>query len=303
MTSGTPSVLVTSSTISVQAGGVSPYDVIVTSNSTAYTFTGGPIMGYASFSTSGNSVTTLAATNSYVGGTFASGGTLVAAAGDLSLGNSASGLFLDNGATFVTANSGITSSRPVSIATTGGSSDTSGTFNTNGLNSTIGGNVIVGNASVSGTFTKTGAGTLTLGGATSLTDASEAGAVLDAEGGTLQINGGLTLGNYGSLNVGPSGTIALSNPGNTTINQNNGGVINGNLVITQPLRLNFNAGTFSGTGQILVTTPSGAIITNAGSLGNPQYAGTINPNIVLNSLNLPFTRTEVTQSFRKHQRL
>src|SRR5208282_3797700 len=80
--SGTNSVLVTSSTISIQAAGVQPYDVLLNANSTAYTFTGGAIGGYASLTQSGSGLVTLAATNSYAGGTSITGGTLVVAVGD-----------------------------------------------------------------------------------------------------------------------------------------------------------------------------------------------------------------------------
>ncbi len=153
--------------MTIAASGVQPGSVTVSNSNTSYTFTGGPITGYTSLIT-GTGMTTLANTNSYTGGTYVTSGTLVAAAGDLSLGSSAGNLYVDNGATFATSNSGIISSRAVYVGTTGGSTDTGGTFNSNGQNSTLNGNVIVGNASVSGSFTKTGAGLLNLVGNTAL---------------------------------------------------------------------------------------------------------------------------------------
>jgi fibronectin-binding autotransporter adhesin len=279
-----------SGTVTISSTGVQPGSVAINSNSTAYTFTGGPIAGYTSLTLTGSSVTTLAASNSYSGGTYVSAGTLVTGTGDASLGNTVGGLYLDNGAMLVTSNSGINSSRNVFVGT-GGTTSTGGVFNSNGQNSTFSGNVFVGNTGLSSTLTKTGSGSLTLAGATALTDgAGQNGAVLSVQGGSLQISGGLSLGNYGSFSIGPSGTVTLS-AANATVDQNNGGVINGNLVLAQAVRLNFNSGTFSGTGQIQVQN-SGAYITNK----NTSFAGTIDPNIVFNSLNLPFTKTDVTQS-------
>ena len=63
--------------------------------------------------------------------------------------------------------------------------------------------------------------------------------------------------------------------------------------------MNFNAGSFSGTGQILLqSTGTGAngynaVITNDGS-AIPGSTITIGPNIVLNSNNAPFTKGDVT---------
>jgi fibronectin-binding autotransporter adhesin len=287
-----------SSTITIAAGGVQPGAVFVTANTSAFTFTGGPIAGATALNKNGSGLVTLAATNSYSGGTFITGGTLVVAAGDGSLGLSGGSVSLDSGATLATSGVALASSRSFAVGSgANGGSGSGGTFATNGLNSTLSGPVTVGNTSVAATFTKTGAGTLTLTGAASLVDTtSDTGAVLNAQGGNLQVTGPLSLGNYGSFSVAPSATLTLSNSSNPTINQYNGGTINGALVIANPMRVNFNAGTFSGTGQIQVQPASGAIITNAGSLPYTQYVGTIDPNIVLNSLNLPFTKTDVTRS-------
>ena len=92
----------TSGVVTIASSGVQPGSVTVSNSNTSYTFTGGPITGYTSFTTSGG-MTTLAATNSYSGGTYVSSGTLVAAAGDGSLGSASGGLYLDNGGTFATS--------------------------------------------------------------------------------------------------------------------------------------------------------------------------------------------------------
>ncbi len=109
----------------------------------------------------------------------------------------------------------------------------------------------------------------------------------------MQVSGPLTLGQYGSMNVGPSGTLQFSSVAAET-ELFNGSVVNGKFVIDQPTDLYLNHGDISGTGQICVTAPQGVIINNHSN----SFGGTIDQNIsvVLNSGNLPFNKTDVTQS-------
>ncbi len=283
--SGSNSVAVT-----IDPAGVAPGGVSITSTATAYTFTGGTIGGYTALNMSGSSVVTLATSNSYLGGTNISGGTLVAAAGDASLGGTVGTLKLDNGATLMSGTGGLTSSRAYVIGS--GSSSVGGVFNNNGVNTTLSGNVTIGNTNVASTFTTTGSGALTLAGNTSLVDGSGFGAVINVSSGSLQLSGPTSLGNNGSLYISPSATVLVNN--SITLDQFNGGTYNGNLVLTGSARLNFNAGVVGGTGQILVAG-SDVIISNKDTVTSPT-GGAIGVNIVLNSNNLSFTKSDVTQS-------
>ncbi len=149
-TGGTASFLdvsgATSGVVTITSSGVQPGTVIVSNKNTSYTFTGGPIAGFTSLTTGGG-MTTLAATNSYTGGTYVTGGTLVAAAGDGSLGNSPPATLLGQrghvrhiDCRALVPPAAYTLPRPAAAPTP------AVTFNTNGLNSTLYGNVIVGNA-------------------------------------------------------------------------------------------------------------------------------------------------------------
>jgi len=122
--------------------------------------------------------------------------------------------------------------------------------------------------------------------------ASDTGSMLVSQAGNLHISGPLSLGTYGSMYIGSAGTITLDNL-NGTVDQDNGGLFNGTLVVTNGLRLNFNNNTlpFTGSGQIAVQGP-GVIISN----GSGTPGGTVGVNIVLNSSNLPFAKTDVTQT-------
>lgn len=283
-----------SSTITIATGGVQPGAVFLSSSSTAYTFTGGPIAGTSVLYKNGSGLATLSSSNSYSGGTSITGGTLVVAAGDSSLGASSGAVSLDDGATLGTSTVGLTSSRNFAIGPSGNFAN--GTFNTNGSNSTLSGNIVVGNAATNGgsTFTKSGSGTLTLSGSVTLLDGTGGnGSTLNSQAGDLHISGPISLGSYGGFIIASSATVTLDNSSGSlaTVDQNYGGTYNGNLVITSSMRANFNAGTFGGAGAIQIQAP-GVEITNK----NTSNGATIGVNIQLNSLNLPFAKSDVTQS-------
>ena len=158
------------------------------------------------------------------------------------------------------------------------------TFNTSGY--TISGNTLTitggsvnvpsGSATISSVIggapniTKLGAGNLTLSGSLNLGAASG----LDIEG--------------GSLTIGQAAG---------TFNLPNGSTLNGNLVIVNPIRVNFNSPatgltlTYNGSGSIQIQSSLSVISNVSGS-----YGGAIGASIQLNALNLPFNKTDVTQS-------
>ncbi len=113
--------------------------------------------------------------------------------------------------------------------------------------------------------------------------------------GDLILSGNLNLAATSSLNIG-GGTVTLSQA--ATINLFNGSALNGSLVIANPIRVNFNTlvnaastAVYSGSGSIEVQSPLTTISNTSGTWG-----GAIGSNIQLNSLNLPFNKTDVTQS-------
>ncbi len=125
---------------------------------------------------------------------------------------------------------------------------------------------------------------------------------LSVSGGTLALTGALTTaaGASSTINV-VSGNLVIGQT--NTINLPNGGTINGNLVITNSIRVNFNSQTgstsaplpsvaaYSGNGAIQVQSPSSILSNTSGTFG-----GQINMTggIQLNSLNLLFNKFDVT---------
>jgi fibronectin-binding autotransporter adhesin len=114
--------------------------------------------------------------------------------------------------------------------------------------------------------------------------------------GNLTLSSALNLGASASLNIA-GGNLILGQP-SATFNQSNGGTLNGNLVIASSIRVNFNSpltastpSTYNGSGSIQLQSPFSVISNTSGS-----YGGAIGAGIELNSLNLPFTKTDVTQT-------
>jgi fibronectin-binding autotransporter adhesin len=298
-----------SSTVTISGSGVTPGGVIFSNTATAYTLTGGPILGSTGLTASGAGLVTLAATNSYTGGTVITGGTLVAASGDAGLGAPTGPVTLDNLATLRTGTNGLTSGRSFFVGSgPNAANGTGGTFDTNGSNSTLSGNLVVGGTGTvqGGTFYKVGAGTLTLSGTTSLTDTQYGyGGALNVQAGNLNITGALNMGQNGTFNIAPSATVTLAST-NSEFNNPNGGILNGTMIIASSMRVNFSSilPAFSGSGNILVPAAN-VIISNASDLSNgggqigsqtdiATYGKTV--NILLNSNTQAFTPTDVTQA-------
>ncbi len=114
-------------TVTVDAGGVTPAEVIVDAG-TSYTFTGGSIGGTGALTKSGAGTLTLSADNAYSGGTVVNGGTLVASS-DAKLGEVNGGLTFNGTCTF--GNDGtwaIFAERTITV-----SADANVTFNSGGI--------------------------------------------------------------------------------------------------------------------------------------------------------------------------
>jgi len=231
--------------VSTTSTGVIPGAITVNNSATAYKLQGGPIGGFAAINKSGSGTLTLAASNTYGGGTNVTGGTLVVDGGDNRLGNQ-SGVLTLNGGTVQTVGAPLASTtRSLSIGTNGG------TFDSNGLSSSTSGSIVI-----NGTFTKVGSGTLAIGLPTDGTGivgwTFGTSGVLDVQGGDVVMNGKIALNNFGKMNIhaGSSviyGTVEIrSNP----FMQRNGGVFDGNLIFQKTVRANFDAGDFTGTGEM-----------------------------------------------------
>jgi autotransporter-associated beta strand protein len=260
----------TAGTVTVDAGGVTINNGIQF-EVTGYTLNGGTITvagvntlavpgagdsatinaklsGAVGITKTGNGALTLGGANDFTGTVSISGGTLTIA-DDSNLGATANSIaFSGNGA--LKAGAGIASTRNISITAAGGG----GRIDTNGFDMQTSGTT-----SISDAFTKAGAGNLSLNGTVSF---------VAGTGASLNITGGsLTLGQLS----GPVTMIA-------------GASLNGNLVLTNGIRLNLN-GTYSGTGQIQVQKTF-ASLANTGT----GVTVTIGTNISLNSSNvaLPF---------------
>jgi fibronectin-binding autotransporter adhesin len=289
-----------SGTIKIVSGGVQPLNTNFNNSNTSYTFTDADgtngIGGGGSVTTSGTGTVTFESPNSYTGGTFLNGGTLVAD-GDNTLGTAAQGITFAGGtlkAGAAIGSTGTPSIRPITVNTGGG------TFDANASTSVDSGAVSVGdvfNVNSSG-----GAGGLVL-------------------------NGPVTFSGNGALNIGTGATVTFAgNSTSDTITQFNSGVYNGTLLVTNAARVNFNTGssasgtaTITGSGQIDVanggtTGPAtsggndpvdytsyltGVTITNLKStVGVSTAGGVVDVPIILNSTNpsgTGFVAADVTQ--------
>ena len=212
--------IATSSTITIAPGGVSPLAVQISNAANTYTFTGGPINGICGLTISGPGSAALTSSNTYSGNTTINGGTLIVAGGDSRLGST--GYLILNGGTLQTATTGISSATRTMYVNGGATS----TFDSNGFNSSLGGSIFI-----NAPFTKAGSGNLTFAG--TATNSVQFGAA-------------------GSLTINSSGSVTIGEGGYSILTQNNGGTYNGNLIVVNPIMLDFNGGTFSGTGQILL---------------------------------------------------
>lgn len=234
---------------------VSPSAVNVSATTGTYSFTGtGSINGSGSLTKTNAGtldLTGLSNGNGYTGGTNINGGTVIVS-NDNQLG-AASGAINFGGGELRTATSGITSARAIVVGAAGG------TFNSNGLSSSTSGTT-----GINGQFTKSGNGNLAL-------------------------NGAVTFNSAGLLNI-TGGSVTLGQASGT-VTQTSGGTYGGNLVVANPIRVNFDGGTFSGAGQIQVQT-TGTLISN--SNGGTVAGGTVNVNVALNSNNTAFTAGDVT---------
>ncbi len=263
-----------SGTVTVATGGVNPLSIAISNSANTYTFSGGPIGGGDSLglSKSSNGVVILASSNTYTGGTSITGGTLVAAAGDSSLGATSGSISISNGATLQAMTTGIISGRTVAIGAGGA------TFNTGGLSSSTSGAV-----AVNGPFTVSGGGNLTITGA--ITSSSTAAPLTIASGTSL------TLGGVAGTEL----TFLRS-----------GGTFNGNLVVSAPIRLDFNNATYAGSGEVRLSYPGNingdgsdgtsawTVLANAGTTSTITSAGTLATNVHLNPAGLPHVPSDVT---------
>ena len=269
----------TSGLVTVATGGVTPVATIINNTNTSYNFTDADgtngIGGGGSLTKTGSGTAVLESANTYGGGTIINGGTLVAN-GDATLGAASAGITFAGGT--LQAGTALTSARSITVNTGGG------TFNTGTFNS-----ITSGSATISDTFNVTGSGSLEIDGAVGLT---------------------------GSLNIGTGSTVILGDQNtNLIISQVNSSTYNGKLIVTGQPRLNIdNNSVISGTGEIDITNPgttqivtvpattsnpavtyttydTGAYITNTS--GDP--GGMIDVPIKLNTTNIPFTASDVTQ--------
>jgi fibronectin-binding autotransporter adhesin len=157
------------------------------------------------------------------------------------------------------------------------------TFNTSGY--TITGNTLT----ITGGSVSVPAGSDTIGSVIAATsNITKLGA------GNLVLSGTLNLAAASSLNI-EGGSVTVSQL--ATFNQSNSSTFNGNLVIANPIRVNFNSpaigstSTYNGSGSIQIQS-SLSVISNASG----SYGGAIGAPVQLNALNLPFNKTDVTQS-------
>ena len=235
-------------TVTIQAGGVNPGSTTVNTAGT-YTFqnTGGDtngITGNGGLAITGAGKVILTSPNTYTGGSVVSAGTLQISA-DNQLGASNGTLSINN-ATLAITGSITGMNRAVTLGANGA------TIATNGNNLAN-----AGTTAINGLLTTSGSG-------------------------NVAFNGAVTFGSFGSLSI-PAGSLTLGQL-NGTITLANGSSINGNLIIgtagsASATRVNFDNGTFSGSGQIQVQS-SGARFSNSSAATGP---GTVGNNIFLNS--------------------
>lgn len=224
----------------------------------------GAISGSGSVSITNTGTVTLAADNTYTGGTSISGGT-VAASSDRNFGDAAGGLHFGGGTLKYLAS--FDSSRSITLGSQSvfpPAAKSGGTFDTNGHNSTLSG-VISGDKGL----TKTGAGTLTLNGINTYTGGTlvSGGTLL---GSSLSLQGNIannaavvfsqtTTGTYAGI---MSGTGSLTLQGNGLLNLAGLNTYSGGTVVT--------GGTLQGTSSSL----QGSIANNAVVVFNQSSTGT-----------------------------
>ena len=289
--------------ITVAAGGVTPGATVVSNSANTYTFQGGVINGYGPLNKSGAGTLVLAASNGYQGGTNVTGGKLVVDGGDTRLGAQSGLLTLDGGSTLQTQTAGLSfTGRNVTIGSGGA------TFDTNGLDSTT-----TGVLTINGTLAKIGAGTLTVGPNIGTTGSPGAifgsSGLLDVQNGDVVFHGQVKFGDFGALNIHSGSSVTFDYPNSRDQNghvQRNGGRYDGNLIVTNAIRLNFDGGTFEGSGEIKLQAPAYWSGTYNGSFTQTPLitcsnfldtnGGTINTTIHLNSTDLPFTKSDVTHN-------
>ncbi len=284
------------SVVTISNTAVTPLSLTFSNSSNSYTVTGGTITGTTSLVKTGAGLVTLAASNSYTGGTFITGGTLATgAAGDATLGANSGAITLDTNGTlqFTTAN--FKSSRNITVNVGGG------TIVASAGTAAVSGNLTVAN---NATFSSGGAGLLNFTGNV----VSGANSTISVSTGTLALipenftDGGL-------LNVASSATLLMLTKTATTANSKSvtlgDTTINGDLVITNPLTLQFSGPAVSGTGAIkfrnMQTPPAPTHFSTASAQtlqlnGGPFLTQNIDCNIVLNSSNAPFFKTSISQS-------
>jgi autotransporter-associated beta strand protein len=238
----------TASTVTVDAGGVLAGAINVSNTSGTYTFQGGAIDGGALIKTGAGSLV-LNNSNTYAGGTTINGG-VVSISSDANLGNAVGGITLGGGTLRTAGN--VNSTRPVALT-----ASTASTIQTAGNSSTFG--------SVSG-----------------------GGDLLIAGGGSVTISGAYNTTGLTSL-AGGSSLVLGQNAGSVNLaTGTSGSDFTGNLVVANGIRVNANAGAFSGGGQIRFQSTGGILSTNGTGLSS-----TIGNNIALNSNNVapPFSTT------------
>ena len=113
--------------------------------------------------------------------------------------------------------------------------------------------------------------------------------------GDIAFSGGVTFSASGNMTINTGGTVTLAGTGAC---QFNNATFNGNLIIANPIRVDFNTATFGGSGQIKVQNPGvvGTALTLISNSSGYSGGGTLNVGIALNSLGLPFTKSDVTRA-------
>ncbi|CAM4286055.1 Autotransporter domain-containing protein [Bordetella tumbae] len=245
-------------------GNVANNGVLAFNRSDNVTF-GGAISGSGAVAQLGGGTTTLTGSNSYLGGTTISNGTIAMSASadntDSALGDSRGALTLDGGT--LQLNGGVTLSpnRAVSITARNGTIATEeGTIST--VTQAIKGN---------GALTKKGAGTLTLGGANTYSGGTT------ISSGTLQLGTGGTSGSIAG-NVANNGVLVFNRSDNVAFDNEISGtgsvVLQGTGVTTLTGANTYSGGTTVNAGTLSVGaddnlgTPAGTLTLNGGTLVN-----------------------------------